>query len=101
MKIEKTAVAGTVESSDIMVTVEPAASGIELDLDSSVQKQFGAQIEKVILETLEKLNVENAKVTAVDQGALDCTVQARTIAACYRAAGVEEVDWKEVATWTV
>ena len=36
MEIKKTAVAGTLESSDCMVTVEPAEKGLELDLDSTV-----------------------------------------------------------------
>ena len=33
MEIKKTAVAGTLESSDCMVTVEPAKKGIELELE--------------------------------------------------------------------
>ena len=44
MEILKTAVAGTLESSDCMVTVEPGTDGIELDLDSTVIRQFGKQI---------------------------------------------------------
>ena len=36
----------------------------------------------------------------IDKGALDCTVQARTIAAVYRAAGTAgEIDWKEIDAW--
>ncbi|HJG47993.1 citrate lyase acyl carrier protein [Ruoffia tabacinasalis] len=101
MEIKQNGVAGTVESSDIMVTVAQSDNGIEIELESSVEKQFGAQIRKVIKETLEKLGVENAKVTAVDQGALDCTVQARTIAAVYRAADETTFNWKEIATWSV
>ena len=39
MELKKTAVAGTMESSDIMVTVEPRENGgIELELTSSVMK---------------------------------------------------------------
>ena len=33
MQIEKNAVAGTLESSDAMVTVEPAEQGIELEIE--------------------------------------------------------------------
>ena len=36
MKIQKPAVAGTLESSDAQVTVEPGEGGLELDLSSSV-----------------------------------------------------------------
>lgn len=102
MEIKQTAVAGTVESSDIMITLVPnEVKTIEIDLDSSVEKQFGKQIRKVIQETLALLKVEAVKVVAVDKGALDCTIQARTIAAAYRAAGIEKYDWKEISTWNV
>ena len=102
MEIKQTAIAGTVESSDIMITLVPNdASAIEIDLDSSVEKQFGKQIRRVIKETLALLKVDSVKVVAVDKGALDCTIQARTIAAAYRAAGIEEYDWKEISTWNV
>lgn len=70
-------------------------------MDSSVEKQFGKQIRRVIKETLALLKVDSVKVVAVDKGALDCTIQARTIAAAYRAAGIEEYDWKEISTWNV
>ena len=38
MKIEKSAMAGTLESSDAQVTIEPA-SGLELNIQSSVLNQ--------------------------------------------------------------
>ena len=58
MEMKQTAMAGTMESSDIMVTIEPKdKGGIELDLTSSVMQQFGRQIEKVIRETLDGLGV--------------------------------------------
>ena len=56
MVIQKPAIAGTLESSDCMVTVEPGDGGIELDLDSSVIRQYGKQIRKVIFSTLERLS---------------------------------------------
>ena len=100
MEILTTAVAGTVESSDIMVTIEPNPNhNLDITLESSVEKQFGNQIRKVIKETVEALKVDQAIITAVDKGALDCTVQARTIAAVYRAAGKSKFDWKEIDTW--
>ena len=40
MEIQKTAIAGTLESSDAQITVEPAENGIELTLDSSVMNQM-------------------------------------------------------------
>lgn len=95
MIIKTAAVAGTMESSDIIVRIEPReAGGVELELESSVMQQFGRQIERVIRETLAELGVENARVSAVDKGALDCTVRARVSTAVYRAAGSEEYSWR-------
>ncbi|MBQ6235301.1 MAG: citrate lyase acyl carrier protein [Clostridia bacterium] len=94
MKIVKTAQAGTVESSDIVVKIEPSDSGVEIELTSTVQQQYGERIEAVIRETLSELGVENAKVNAIDKGALDCTVRARTQAAAFRAADSTDYPWK-------
>lgn len=88
MKIQKPAVAGTLESSDAMVTVEPAeeGEGIEFVLDSVVIHQYGNQIRKVVLETLNRLDVQDVKIAVVDKGALDCTLKARVECAVYRSA---------------
>ena len=95
MEIITTGVAGTMESSDIIVRVEPKdTDGIELSLESQVMHQFGKQIEKVSRETLGELGVTRAYVDAVDKGALDCTVAARTLAAAYRAAESTDFVWK-------
>ena len=94
MKIVKTAQAGTVESSDIIVKIEPQESGVEIVLTSSVMQQYGERIEAVIRETLSELGVTSARVTAIDKGALDCTVKARTQAAAYRAAESTDYPWK-------
>lgn len=95
MKIVKAAQAGTVESSDIVVRIEPNESGIEILLTSSVQQQYGKRIEAVIRETLKELGVEAARIEAIDKGALDCTVKARTQAAAYRAAESTDYPWKQ------
>lgn len=95
MDLVKTAMAGTMESGDIMVTIEPQTSGgITLDLTSSVMQQYGRRIEEVIRETLGELGVENAAVSAVDKGALDCTVRARVSAAAFRSAESTDYTWK-------
>ncbi len=83
MEILKSAVAGTLESSDAMVTVEPG-QGISLELSSSVMNQYGRQIKATVLETLERLDVKNARVTVIDKGALDCTLKARVECAVLR-----------------
>jgi citrate lyase subunit gamma (acyl carrier protein) len=88
MFINKPAKAGTMESNDIYVSIFPnEGQGIDLTLESSVIKQFGDQIESAIRDTLEKLNVKDAKITAMDRGALDCTIRARVETAVKRAGG--------------
>ena len=63
MEIKKAAMAGTLESSDAQVTVEPGEQGIELSIESSVIHQFGRQIKAAVMETLDRLDVKDAKVT--------------------------------------
>ncbi len=41
MKVLQNAVSGTMESSDIQITIQPVdTTEIQIDLDSSVEKQF-------------------------------------------------------------
>ena len=95
MTILKPAMAGTLESSDVQILVEPNEEGIELFLQSSVMNQYGRQIRVTVLETLERLDVKNARVTVVDKGALDCTIKARVECAVLRSmdASAENVPW--------
>ena len=94
MEIIKTAAAGTLESSDCMVTIEPAERGLEISLDSSVIRQYGKKIMAVAVETLERIGVQNARVSIIDKGALDCTIKARVECAAMRAAEHEgRVNW--------
>lgn len=94
MEICKTAAAGTLESSDCLVTVEPG-NGISLELSSSVMNQYGRQIKATVLDTLQRLGVENAAVTVVDKGALDCTLKARVECAVFRScdASASNIPW--------
>lgn len=94
MKIEKPAMAGTLESSDCQVTVEAGNGQVDLVLDSVVIHQFGNQIKKVTLETLERLGVDDVKITIIDKGALDCTIKARIEGAVYRSTEqTEQLPW--------
>jgi len=95
MEIKKAASAGTLESGDIMVLLEKGEKGIEIDLTSTVSKQFGDQIKEVMIETLTNLGVTDAKVVAKDRGALDCTIKARVMAAYYRATESTDYKWGE------
>ena len=83
------------ESNDIMITVEPSdEGGVQVELTSSVYQQFGKQIIAVIRETAADYGVENALITAVDKGALDCTVRARVATALTRAAECHDYTWE-------
>ncbi len=87
MTIDKSAVAGTLESSDAQITVEPSADGLQLDITSSVMNQYGRQIKATVLDTLERLDVKSGHITVVDKGALDCTLKARVECAVFRSCG--------------
>ena len=95
MEIQKMATAGTLESSDCLVTVEPGEGGIALELSSSVMNQYGRQIKATVLETLERLGVDSASVTVVDKGALDCTIKARVECAVFHSCGqsAKNIPW--------
>lgn len=93
MKI-KNSHAGTFESGDILIQLfPPEKEGIDIDLESSVARQFGEQIKKVIIETLKESGIADVRVKAVDKGALDCTIKARVTAAAVRATGNDV--WKD------
>lgn len=79
------------------ITVEPGAGGIELSIESSEIHQFGNQTRAVVLETLERLEVTDARVAVVDRGALDCTLKAWVEYAVYQANGISEnLPWEDV-----
>ena len=73
MIIEKNAMAGTLESSDAQVVVEPDDQ-LEVSISSSVLNQYGGKIRATVMETLERLGVKSGRITVVDKGALDCTL---------------------------
>ncbi len=89
MEIKKTAMAGTLESSDAQITVEPGEN-ISIKIESTVMNQYGRQIKAIVLKTLEELEVTNANVTVIDKGALECTLKARVECAVYRSNGVSD-----------
>ena len=74
--------------------IEEGDGKVEFSLESSVINQYGNQIRKVALETLNNLGVNNAKVTMIDKGALYCTIKARIEAAVYRSVlQTEDLPW--------
>ena len=83
MKIVKCASAGTMESSDAYVEIEPADK-VSVQLESVVQAQFGDAILAVANEVLQEQGVEGATVRITDRGALECVLRARLETALLR-----------------
>lgn len=94
MEIKRPAMAGTLESSDCQVTVEPGDGKIDFTLESAVIHQYGNRIQKVVMETLKSLGIYNVRIMVVDKGALDCTIKARVEGAVFRSADqFENILW--------
>ena len=87
MSISRCASAGTMESSDVYVEIEPSENGLSIQLESVVKKQFGEKIQAVVKEVLEEQGVENADVRVIDRGALECVIRARVETAVLRGKG--------------
>lgn len=83
VEIIRKASAGTMESSDAYVEIEPA-DGLQVQLESVVREQFGQQIQTVVQEVLQENGVEKANVRVVDRGALECVIRARVETAIAR-----------------
>ena len=86
MEILKSASAGTMESSDAYVEIEPGV-GIQVNLESVVLGQFGQSIHQTVREVLAEQEIENASVRIVDRGALECVLRARVETAILRGKG--------------
>ena len=48
MKISKSAAAGSMESNDAMILIEPGDGEVEIAIESVVMRQFGKQIEEAV-----------------------------------------------------
>ena len=86
MEIRKNASAGTMESSDVYVEIEPARE-LNINLESVVKAQFGDAILSVVNEVLAQHQVDKATVRIADRGALECVIRARVETAILRGKG--------------
>ncbi len=86
-RIIRRASAGTLESSDVFVTLEPHDGGIEIEIDSVVKNQYGDAIRTAVTEVLAEQQITSARVSIVDRGALDCAIRARVETAALRGKG--------------
>lgn len=93
-QVTRTGQAGTLESNDIIVTVAPCeqGSGINIELESIVLAQYGEAILSTMKAIIKELGITDIQVKALDRGALDCTIRARTLAALARAGVVLKED---------
>jgi citrate lyase subunit gamma (acyl carrier protein) len=87
MSILKKGQAGTMQSSDLMVIVEPADE-LSVEIESTVKQQFEHLIRAKINEVLSLHGVNSGKIMISDRGALDYAIEARLEAALQRAGGL-------------
>lgn len=85
MSIVKKAQAGTMQSSDLMVFVEPADT-LSLEIESTVLKQFGHLIKARVEQVLAASGVTKGSIRISDRGARDYAIEARVKAALARGA---------------
>ena len=78
MSAHCSAVAGTLESNDILITISSSGGNANsVSLSSIVINQFGPAIRAVIDQSLEASGLSGVEVTVQDKGALECTIKAR------------------------
>ncbi len=82
-RIRASAQAGTLQSSDLLVYVEPADS-LQLEIESTVQKQFEPLIRERVSQVLRRLALAKGRVVVTDRGALDYAIEARVETAVRR-----------------
>lgn len=83
MEIRRKVQAGTLQSSDLMVFLEPAAE-LSIIIDSTVKKQFEHLIRQKVQEVLARFDVTAGVVRITDRGALDYAIEARVETALIR-----------------
>ena len=87
MDILQRACAGTLESSDAYIEIEPGQTGLSIQLESVVLGQFGDSIDHAVREVLAEQGITNANVRVIDRGALECVLRARVETAVLRGKG--------------
>jgi citrate lyase subunit gamma (acyl carrier protein) len=89
MKSLFAAQAGTFESSDIIVLIEPQVpdSGRKIEVESTVMLQYGESIKSIIVEILDQFKLTDVHIIAKDKGALEPVIRARVETAIYRSIG--------------
>lgn len=91
-QIIRKAQAGFQEKQDVLVTVMSIPSGVMIELQSKVQKQYGLHIEQLIRQTVADAGFDGVHLVVIDQGAWDYTIKARVLAALQRASKVDDLE---------
>lgn len=84
MELRRKARAGTLESGDVLITVQPWDK-LEISLESPVKDAFGPAILTLVGQILDEAGIGTGRIDLADQGALDCTIRARLTTALRRA----------------
>lgn len=90
MNIVRSAQSGTMQSSDLMIFLEPADE-LTIDIESTVKQQFEHLIRAKVEEVLAEHQVTSGQIRINDRGALDYAIVARLEAGLKRACGAEGV----------
>jgi citrate lyase subunit gamma (acyl carrier protein) len=76
MEVRRAVQAGTMQSSDLMVFIEPA-DDLVIIIESTVKKQFEHLIQAQVEKTLAKFEITKGRIKISDRGALDYAIAAR------------------------
>ncbi|MBN1232181.1 MAG: citrate lyase acyl carrier protein [Candidatus Coatesbacteria bacterium] len=83
MEISKVAQAGTLESSDVLIQIEPS-DDLTIEIASSVEILYGDKIRKQIKSIIEREGIKNGIFRIQDNGSLPCILEARLLTALSR-----------------
>lgn len=75
--------AGSVESGDIMVTLEPAEK-LDIVIKSKFIKQYGTEIKQIVETVCQEQGVTAGNIIINDQGAIPGVIRARVLTALGR-----------------
>ena len=84
MEIRRKVQAGTMQSSDLMVFIEPV-DNLTIEIESTVKKQFEHLIRARVEDVLKRMQVSHGHIRLSDRGALDYAIEGRLEAAIKRA----------------
>lgn len=90
LRAVRRAQAGTLESSDCLVTVEASPEGRRLDHRGGNAALFRDRTKRLLDEILDGAGIDGITVQILDQGALEPTLRARIETALARALAAEE-----------